>query len=447
MYIRKNLKRLMIAFVMLGSFMFTPEVYFENNTLISIAHAEVQTYIGIGDYVLSEDVPPGDIKNKAKIYAERNALEQAGVFIESHSSSVSGKLTKDEIVTIAGNILKIINVKYEIIPLNDESGIAKYRAIVEAQIDDDKLNDEIIAWRNRNSEERSKLVEQNNLLQKIVDEQQQKISELENMVTDAKTPQDNARISAKIKEELSTMDKENLYIKKLKEAQELVDQTDYYEALAVLNEAIQLNLNRAEVYACRGSIYDDLGEYSRAIEDYDKAIQINPNYAAAYNDRGIAYKKLQDQERAIKNYSEVIRLNPNKESYYYNRGNSYYALENYAKAIDDYTSAIKINPYFIEAYNNRGSVYDDLKEYKKAIADYTAALKINPNYASAYNNWGWTCYNLKDYKQSLEKYTKAIECNPYNSLYYKNRGRVYQAMGNTAKAQEDFAKSKELKQK
>ena len=445
MYIKKFFHRIITLSIIISSLTFIPNDY-ELAQTMSVAHAEIQTYIGVGDYVLSEDVAPGDIKSKAKMYAERNALEQAGIFIESHSASVSGKLTKDEIVTIAGGILKVVNVKYEIIPLNDESGIAKYRATVEAQIDSDKLNDEIIAWRNRNSEERSKLVEQNNLLQKIIDEQQQKISELETMVTNSKTPQDNAKVNAKITEELATMDKENLYIKKLKESQDLVAQSDYYEALAVIDEAIQLNLNRAEAYACRGSVYDDLGEYSRAIEDYTKAIQINPNYAAAYNDRGVAYKNLNEHEKAIKDYSEAIRLNSNKESYYYNRGNIYYSLKNYSKAIDDYTKAIKINPNLLEAYNNRGSVYDDLKDYKKAIDDYTAALKINPNYASAYNNWAWTCYNLKDYKQALEKYTKAIECNPYNSLYYKNRGRVYQAMGNSKKAQEDFAKAKKLQQ-
>ena len=40
------------------------------NIFASNVHAEIKTYTGVGDYVLSEDVPPGDIKSKAKMYAE-----------------------------------------------------------------------------------------------------------------------------------------------------------------------------------------------------------------------------------------------------------------------------------------------------------------------------------------------------------------------------------------
>ena len=62
------------------------------------------------------------------------------------------------------------------------------------------------------------------------------------------------------------------------------------------------------------------------------------------------------------------------------------------------------------AYNNRALAYMLLGNFKQAIADATKAIQINPKYVPA----------------------------------YQLRGKIYQKLGDEAKAQADFAKAKEL---
>ena len=88
----------------------------------NVAHAEIQTCTGTGDYIMPENGTPENAKEKAKLYAERNALEQAGIFIGSQTVVKNAKLEQDEIQAFTAGILKVIDVKYKAIPLNEEGG-------------------------------------------------------------------------------------------------------------------------------------------------------------------------------------------------------------------------------------------------------------------------------------------------------------------------------------
>ena len=178
-----NLKRIIMASIIAGGVAVLPMSEIINDAtemkIIRVAQAQVETYIGIGDYVISDDVPPGDIKSKAKLYAERNALEKSGVFINSLTEVKNGKVTKDEIMAITGNILKIVNVK-----------------------------------------------EQNNSLQKLVEEQAKRIAQLEKNAANIKTAEDRQKITEEIKE----IDKNTLAIQKLEEGLRLYNEKNFFRS-------------------------------------------------------------------------------------------------------------------------------------------------------------------------------------------------------------------------
>jgi len=384
-------------------------IIFTGNIFASNVQAEIKTYTGIGDYVLSEDVPPGDIKSKAKMYAEKNALEQAGVFVSGLTEVKNNVVSKDEIITIVGGILKIIDTKFEIIPLNDAAGIAKYRATVTAQIDTNLLDAAIKNWLNRDANEKANLVQQNKSQQQTIADLQKRIAELEKQAANVKTAQDRQNIQSNFAE----IDKETLAAQKLEEGNKLFDKKNYQVAISRYNEAIKLNPNFFEAYYNRGVVYGISQNYIQAISDYTQAIKINPSFEVAYNNRGAAYKD----------------------------------LKNYSQAISDYTQAIKLNPNYANAYYNRGIAYDDLQKYEQAIADYTQAIKLNPknsNLYQAYSNRGVAYAMLENYEKSISDFTQAIRLNPNGAELYYNRGLCYQVLGQNSKAEADFEKAKEL---
>lgn len=104
------------------------------------ASAEVQTFIGIGKHYIEDSNETLDAaKNKAKLAAELNAMEQAQVNIQSYSESHNLNLTNDEIISVTAGILKVTNVKYALKSEND--GLILMQAEVTAEIDTDEISE------------------------------------------------------------------------------------------------------------------------------------------------------------------------------------------------------------------------------------------------------------------------------------------------------------------
>ena len=103
------------------------------------ASAEIKTFIGVGTYYMENSEETLDFaKNKAKLAAELNAMEQAQVNIQSYSEIHNLNLTKDEIISITAGILKVTDVKYAL--KSESDGILLMQAEVTAEIDTDKIS-------------------------------------------------------------------------------------------------------------------------------------------------------------------------------------------------------------------------------------------------------------------------------------------------------------------
>lgn len=140
MYIKKNLKKLTIASLVVGVLNFTPAVYnfdYDLSTqLASVAHAEARTYEGIGSFLVVNETLEF-AKEQAKLNAERHIAEEVCADLQSDTESENGKLTKDEIILMTEGMMKIIDVKYQLDSKEDGDFIV--RATVTAEVDTEEL--------------------------------------------------------------------------------------------------------------------------------------------------------------------------------------------------------------------------------------------------------------------------------------------------------------------
>ena len=337
-----------------------------NCLAVSPVQAKIETVTGTGEYIMSMKETPEFAQQNAKLYAERAAIEQAGIFISSVSVMKNSTLPKDEITTFAAGLLKNINViKIEMIPTTgNAAGYIKVVLIVEAQVDSDDFQTALKKWQNKDSNERSNLVEQNKAQQKLIGEQAKKIKELEQNLANIKNEQDKQKIGQKISE----IDKNALYIQKVDEGWKFRNNQNYTEALKIFNEAVELNPNDYQGYYGRGTVYDDLKQYETALQDLNRAIELNPNVANAYYNRSVAHRYLKNYEQAISDCNKAVELNPNDANVFYNRGFTYHVFENYDKAVSDYSKVIELNPKHLNSYNNRGKCYQVLEQKNFAKA-------------------------------------------------------------------------------
>ena len=285
----------------------------------STADAEIRTYEGSDEYIMSEFETIDIAKQRAKQKAERVAVESAGVFVESTTEVVNMMVTKDEIFTMAGGILKIVDVQYKLTPLDDGKSLI-VRATVKADID----TDDIAKWLNRKPGERSELVAQNKDLQAAIDAQDKQIAELKARLDAA----ENGQAKEKIAEQFAAEDKIFKANQKVEYALKLYYAGNLNGALESCTQAINDNENSALAYSLRGTIYYQLGQYQNAVDDLTQAAVFNRSDEKIFYNRALAYIKLQDYRSAAIDFTSAIQLNPNDADAYYNRALCWQRLQN-----------------------------------------------------------------------------------------------------------------------
>ena len=188
------------------------------------------------------------------------------------------------------------------------------------------------------------------------------------------------------------------------------------------NQLHQPLLASAREYYNRANQHFMNHEFEAQLEDLNKAIELDPNMAEAYMERGNLYasnlpKERGGDEKAVADYTRCLELKPNDASARWNRATYYTSLRQYDQAIADWTIYVDGDTDFSHqlegktksiagAHFWRGHVYQMyLHDYSKAIGDYTAAMELNPNVEDA----------------------------------HRLRGQCYELLGETEKAQQDFA--------
>ena len=182
---------------------------------MSTASAEVQTF---------DFETPDVAKTHAKERAEKNALEQAGVFVESELNVENQTVTNEMIRTATLGIIKVENVSYELEPIDNEGLLVRCK--LSATIDPDRVS-ELIS--ERQTADRLKTVE----------------------------PVEESNVTS--------------------EADQLFQDGFYRRAIPMFTQAIAKDSSNEVLYVKRGICFAELEEYRRAISDFQRAQRLDPN--------------------------------------------------------------------------------------------------------------------------------------------------------------------------
>jgi tetratricopeptide (TPR) repeat protein len=302
----------------------------------SVSFAKVETITHTVRQPFGGSQSPDDARVAAMHKAKREALEKAGVYIESLTVVKDSVVEKDEILALAAGVLKAEIISQKNYLVGEAFGIEVVAKVdVDTSILEERvkrlLQDRTLLEKHRESRQRegellAKLerleVEVRSLQTLSAERQEQKKKELKEQFLNTT----QALTAVEWRQKALALWKDGKY-------------TDPKEAIGHLDQAIRLDPKDARAYTSRGIAYRNLGWYERAIDDYDQAIRLDSKYARAYNNRGIAYKTLGQYERAIQDHDQAIRLNSEYAPAYVNRGSAYYRSDNLARACRDWQKA------------------------------------------------------------------------------------------------------------
>jgi predicted O-linked N-acetylglucosamine transferase (SPINDLY family) len=163
------------------------------------------------------------------------------------------------------------------------------------------------------------------------------------------------------------------------------------------------------------------GRHMEALALIQQAIQINNGVPEYHDHLGIVLIALGRYEEAIASLRHTLGMNQKRVGTWIALGRAQMNLSRVQRALESFKTAIEIDPESVDALSNLGVCYYEMERLEEAKANFQAALQRNPSIAAIWNNMGAIQIEQGDADASVEAYEEAIRRDPGYSQAYCNR--------------------------
>lgn len=252
----------------------------------------------------------------------------------------------------------------------------------------------------------------------------------------------------------------------------------HQEAIKMLEAALEITLEDAEIFSLIGMEYLFLEDFENAKYYFMKCLESDEeDYSALYNIM-YCFDFLDQKEEAIEYLNMYLNKHPYCEVAWHQVGKQYFDLKQFNKALAAFDFAIISDDRFVGAYLEKGKVLEKMKRYNEAIENYNITLELEDPSSFAYLRIG-KCFEklgcddlaLKNYQQTVHQdplldkgwiaitdfyirklnfqkalyyINKAINIDEENVLYWKRYARINNRLNFFEEAEHGYRKSLEL---
>jgi tetratricopeptide (TPR) repeat protein len=250
------------------------------------------------------------------------------------------------------------------------------------------------------------------------------------------------------------------------------------QALNVINRALALAPDLAEVHGNLGAILANAGRYPEAAAAYEKALALAPDNHNMHSGLGMSFLSMGRAEAALDHLRAALARRPQSAGCRNRLAEALMALRRYEEAKELLEEALQRVPDFAEVHINLGRVlsalgrlpdairatekgvqlapqsaeaHANLAQFlaradrgKEAVPHFRAALEIDPNRAEAHNNFAVLLSKMQRYKAALFHFRKASELRPDFAPAHANLGNSLTVLERPEEAMPHFAKALEL---
>lgn len=203
---------------------------------------------------------------------------------------------------------------------------------------------------------------------------------------------------------------------------------NYQQALALLNQALQLDPNFALAYADRGTVHSAMKNYALALADLDTAIRLDGRNAYFFRMRGYVHRLNGSCPLAVNDQTQSLSLQPNNVFALEERGWCYVTLGRNSEAIVDLSQAIAGEPKSVIGFGMRGTAQHNLHNHAAALADYQMALSLDPKWTLIHGNLCGLYFDMKRYPDALQACDTALSLDPGDQWVIDLKQKIQVAM-------------------
>lgn len=409
------------------------------------ANAEIETITQTIRQPFGGSQSADDARIAAVTKAKREALEQAGTYVEALTIVKESSLDKDEIIAITAGVCQSEVLSSKNYATDDAFGIeVKVKVLVDTTVLGERVK-KLLADRSHLEELNSAKKSEKKLLARIGELEKENLQK-------GKTVQQIEELKANFKKAsqgLVKLAELDMGGKNSQSSGELLKlNPDIDEKTKVLTSAISLDPNNVNAYKERAAIYMVMGKYDLAINDYSQVIHLVPNDYAAYTQRGIAYMYNEQRLLAKSDFDMALKNSNNIDDAklaYWSRSTIYFGLKDDMRGCHDLKMACDGRECFYRVYSNsqctdrtgvdRFKIADKVKP-NEIVTDNSMVMNVTKHYSD-----GNTSFDLHQYEQAIDHYSEVIRLDPKHVYSYTNRGLSYGMLKRYGNAIADYDQS------
>jgi tetratricopeptide (TPR) repeat protein len=185
-------------------------------------------------------------------------------------------------------------------------------------------------------------------------------------------------------------------------------------------------------------------DFEKAIELYDRALTLKPSAVEALLIKSAMLALIGKYEQAMSINSRVLEIKPDSAEAWHNQG---YILEEIGKSEDalaafEKSLELKSIP---ETWDAKGRVLYQLGKSEDALAAFEKAIELKQDFADAWLNKGIVLSTLEQHNKAIAVYEKAIELQPDFAKAWYNKGNTLDKLEKPEEAIVAYDKAIELK--
>ncbi|WP_419901507.1 tetratricopeptide repeat protein [Kiloniella sp.] len=210
------------------------------------------------------------------------------------------------------------------------------------------------------------------------------------------------------------------------------------EAESDFEDSVRLLPSYSDAYFNLSSLLSSQKRYDDALALLNTALTISPEDAELILKRGIIYRELNEIEAALQDISQAILIKPSLGSKLIDQSNVYFGTYIESATIEHFISILSDEPASLDGYLNRAKSYLSAGFFKRALADTEYVIELEPKSFKAYETKAIILYSQGAYDKSIRAFDNALHFAPNNAEIFYNRGRLYKSLGDNNNASFDF---------
>ena len=250
-------------------------------------------------------------------------------------------------------------------------------------------------------------------------------------------------------------------------------------AVTLLEEAVRLRPESAQLRYKLGVAWQASGEFARARSSYERALELDERHARAHNNLGCLLQAQGEPQAAIVNYRRALAAQPDLAEALTNLAialleqGELHEAERLAReallrdarsallhrllgdllrqtrrpeaAVESCREAVRLAPGEAKNHNSLGLALSDLGQFDAAVAALRTAVELDPGLGEARVNLGIALEECGDEDAALAQYRAALDCLPQTAEAMFNRAAVLERLHDSPDALACYRRAIDMK--